>query len=403
MARVKRQVPRWGDVSAFVAPTFRRSPGGRLARVRTTADFARMARRRTPRAVFEYVDGAAERETSLQRDVAAFDRVEFRPRVLRDVATVETGTTVLGVPADFPVVLGPTGFTRMMRAEGEPAVARAAGRARVPYTLSTMGTTSVEALAEAAPQTDRWFQLYLWKDRPRSKELLARAAESGFRTLVLTVDVPVAGARLRDVYNGLTVPPRLTPRTLLDMSRHPRWVLDALTTEPLSFASLGAADELATLINTVFDPSATLADVAWLRSEWDGPVVVKGVMRVDDAKDLVAAGADGIAVSNHGGRQLDRAPVPLRVLPDVVDAVGDSAEVYLDGGVRSGADVAAAVALGARAAFVARPYLYALMAAGEPGVDHLLSLLRSDYVRTLQLLGVTSTAQLDRDLVKLLP
>jgi L-lactate dehydrogenase (cytochrome) len=403
MARVQRQVPRWGDVSAFVAPTFRRSPGGRLARVRTTEDFRRLARRRTPRAVFEYVDGAAERETSLQRDVAAFDAVEFRPRVLRDVAAVDTGTTVLGAPVDFPVVLGPTGFTRMMRAEGEPAVARAAGRAGVPYALSTMGTTSVEDLADAAAATDRWFQLYLWKDRPRSKELLARASAAGFRTLVLTVDVPVAGARLRDVYNGLTVPPRLSARTLADMARHPRWVLDALTTEPLSFASLGAADELATLINTVFDPTATVADVAWLREQWQGPIVVKGVMRVDDAKDLVAAGADGIAVSNHGGRQLDRAPVPLRALPDVVDAVGDNAEVYLDGGIRSGADVAAAVALGARAAFVARPYLYALMAAGEPGVDHLLTLLRTDYARTLQLLGATATDQLDRDLVRLLP
>jgi L-lactate dehydrogenase (cytochrome) len=403
MTRTTRRVPRWNEVSDFVAPAFRRVPGGRLARVRTTADFARIARRRTPRAVFDYVDGAAERETSLERDVAAFKDVEFRPRVLRDVATVDTTTTILGALASFPGVLGPTGFTRMMRAAGEPAVARSAGRASVPYTLSTMGTTSVEELADAAPDTDRWFQLYLWKDRARSKELLARAAAQGYRTLVLTVDVPVAGARLRDVYNGLTLPPRLSPLTLLDMARHPRWAFDALSTEPLTFASLGAAEDLYSLINTVFDPSATLADVAWLREQWAGPVVAKGVMRVDDAKHLVAAGADGVAVSNHGGRQLDRSPVPLRLLPEVVDAVGDSAEVYLDGGVRSGADVAAAVALGARAAFVARPYLYALMAAGEPGVDHLLSLLKADYARTLQLLGINRTDQLDRDLVRLLP
>ncbi len=220
---------------------------------------------------------------------------------------------------------------------------------------------------------------------------------------MLTVDVPVAGARLRDVYNGLTIPPRLSPRTLVDMARHPRWAVDALTTEPLTFASLGAADTLEQVINTVFDPSATLADIDWLRARWDGPIVVKGVQRVDDAKDLVAAGADGLAVSNHGGRQLDRAATPLRLLPDVVDAVGDAAEVYLDGGVRCGADVAAAVALGARAAFVARPYLYALMAAGEPGVDHLLGLLRGDYARTLQLLGVNRTNELDRSFVRLLP
>ncbi|MDP9182528.1 MAG: alpha-hydroxy-acid oxidizing protein, partial [Actinomycetota bacterium] len=264
-------------------------------------------------------------------------------------------------------------------------------------------TTSLEQLATEAPDTSRWFQLYLWRDRGRSQDLLDRARAAGFRALVLTVDVPVAGARLRDVYNGLTIPPRLSPRTLLDIGRHPRWALDALTTEPLSFATLGAADTLEQAINTVFDPSATLDDITWLRSRWDGPVVVKGVQRVDDAKDLVAAGADGLAVSNHGGRQLDRAATPLRLLPDVVDAVGDSAEVFLDGGVRCGADVAAAVGLGARAVFVARPYLYALMADGEPGVDHLLGLLLADYTRTLQLLGVTRTADLDRDLVRLLP
>jgi L-lactate dehydrogenase (cytochrome) len=403
MGDVQRRVPRLSEVSRFVAPSFQRSEQGRLGRVRTTGDFARLARRRTPRAVFDYVEGSAEREVAARRAAEAFDSVEFRPRVLRDVSAVDPSTTVLGTPVAFPVVLGPTGFTRMMRTEGEPAVARPAGRAGIPYTLSTMGTTSVEELAAQAPATDRWFQLYLWKDRPRSQDLIARAKERGFTTLVLTVDVPVAGARNRDVYNGLTIPPRLTPRTLVDIARHPRWAFDALSTEPLAFASLGEADEVMSIINSVFDPAATLADVEWLRSEWDGPVVVKGVQRVDDAKDLVAAGADGLAVSNHGGRQLDRAPSPLRVLPEVVDAVGGSAEVFLDGGVRCGADVAAAVALGARACFVARPYLYALMAAGEPGVDHLLALLRADYERTLKLLGATATSQLDRDLVRLLP
>jgi L-lactate dehydrogenase (cytochrome) len=391
------------EISQFVSPAFRPAPGGRLGRVRTTADFARLASRRTPRAVFDYVEGSAERETSAARALAAFDAVEFRPRVLRDVTTVDARTTVLGQELAFPVVLGPTGFTRMMRTEGEPAVARPAGRAGVPYTLSTMGTTSLEQLAQAAPDAMRWFQLYLWRDRGRSQDLLDRASAQGFRTLVLTVDVPVAGARLRDAYNGLTIPPRLSPRTLVDMARHPRWTLDALTTEPLTFASLGSADTLEQVINTVFDPAATLADIDWLRSRWDGPIVVKGVQRVDDAKDLVAAGADGLAVSNHGGRQLDRAATPLRLLPEVVDAVGAEAEVYVDGGVRCGADVAAAVGLGARAAFVARPYLYALMAAGEPGVDRLLELLKADYVRTLQLLGVRATSDLDRDLVRLLP
>jgi L-lactate dehydrogenase (cytochrome) len=403
MPGVQRRAPRWSEISQFVAPAFKRDPSGPLARVRTTADFAALARKRTPRAVFDYVDGSAEREISADRATAAFNDIEFLPRVLRDVATVDTTTTVLGQQVAFPVVLGPTGFTRMMRTEGELAVARPAARAGIPYALSTMGTTSLEELTAAAPDTDKWFQLYLWRDRDRSQDLLDRAKAAGFRALILTVDVPVAGARLRDAYNGLTIPPRLSSRTLLDIARHPRWALDALTTEPLAFASLGAADTLQEVINTVFDPSATLADIDWLRSRWDGPIVVKGVQRVDDAKDLVSAGADGIALSNHGGRQLDRAATPLRLLPEVVDAIGDSTEVYLDGGVRCGADVAAAVGLGARACFVARPYLYALMAAGEPGVDHLLGLLQADYARTLQLLGVRQTSELSPDLVRLLP
>jgi len=351
--------------------------------------------------VFDYVEGAAERELSARRSIEAFEDVVFHPFVLRDVAVIETATTILGRPASLPVVFGPTGFTRMMHAAGEPAVARSAGRAGIPYALSTLGTTAIERLAADAPDTDRWFQLYVSKDRGRARELVARARDSGYRALVLTVDVPVAGSRHRDTHNGLTIPPSLTPRTLVGMMRKPRWLFDALTTEPLAFESLGAADDVMGLINQVFDPSVTLRDVDWLRSEWPDPLVVKGVQRVDDAVALVDAGADGIAVSNHGRRQLDRAVTPLELLPRVVDEVEDRAEVYLDGGVRSGADVAAAVAFGARAAFVARPYLYALMAGGERAVDHLASLLRSDYTRTLSLLGVSRTADLTPDLVEI--
>ena len=389
-----RHLPRWSEVSRFVGPSFSRSTVDRLARVRTVDDFARLARRRAPRSVFDYVDGAAEREVALARSTQAFDDVVFHPKVMRDVSTVSTGSTVLGSPVSFPVVLGPTGFTRMMHTAGEPAVARAAARAGVPYTLSTMGTTSVEKLPRDG---DRWFQLYLWKDRARSQELISRAADAGYSTLVLTVDVPVAGGRFRDTYNGLTMPPTLSPKTLANMARKPRWVFDALTTDPLAFESLGDAEDVMALINTIFEPAVTPADVEWLRDSWAGKVVVKGIQRVDDAKLAVAAGADGIAVSNHGGRQLDRAATPLELLPSVVDAVGGAAEVYLDGGVRSGADVAAAVAFGATACFVARPYLYALMAAGEAGVDHLMGLLHGDYTRTLQLLGVPSTADLGPD------
>jgi L-lactate dehydrogenase (cytochrome) len=349
--------------------------------------------------VFDYVDGAAELELSMDRAVEAFNRVVFYPRVLRDVATVDTRTTVLGREVELPIVFGPTGFTRMMHAAGEGAVARAAGRAGIPYTLSTLGTTSIERLAEQAPASKRWFQLYVSKDRGRAAELVRRAGDAGFSTLVLTVDVPVAGARHRDIYNGLTFPPSLTARTLLGMVGKPRWLYDALTTEPLAFETLGPAKDVMALINSAFDPSVTLVDIDWLRSHWSGAIVVKGVQRVDDAVEIASAGADGIALSNHGGRQLDRAATPLDLLPSVVDAVGGTVEIYVDGGVRSGADVAAAVAFGARAAFVARPYLYALMAGGEAGVDHLTRLLRDDYVRTLKLLGVASTAELDRELV----
>ncbi|HTZ05533.1 MAG TPA: alpha-hydroxy acid oxidase [Gaiellaceae bacterium] len=401
MTGLERRLPRAAEIARFVGPTFRRDTTDRWSRVRTVADFRALALRRTPRSVFDYVDGAAELELSKDRAVAAFERVVFNPHVLRDVSTVETSTTILGREASLPVVFGPTGFTRMMHAAGESAVARAAGRAGFPYTLSTLGTTSIERLAAEAPDTDRWFQLYVWRDRERSRDLIARVAESGYRTLVLTVDVPVAGARHRDVYNGLTIPPSLTTRTLLGMAAKPRWLFDALTTDPVSFESLGAAEDVMGLMNTVFDPTITVADIDWLRSQWTGPIVVKGVQRVDDAAEVVSAGADAVAVSNHGGRQLDRAVAPLDLLPQVVDAVGGNAEVYVDGGVRSGADVAAAVALGAQAAFVARPYLYALMAGGEDGVDHLTALLRNDYVRTLRLLGVTATEQLDRDLVSL--
>ena len=401
MSKIQRRAPQLSEIARFVGPTFKRRTTDRWARVRTVGDFERIARRRTPRSVFDYVAGAAEREISTGRSVAAFERVVFHPHVMRDVTSVDPATTILGRPVALPVVLGPTGFTRMMRTEGEPAVARAAGRAGVPYALSTVGTTSVQKLATEAPDTDRWFQLYVWRDRERSKDLLAQAASSGCSTLVLTVDVPVSGPRLRDAYNGLTMPPTLTSRTIFGMALKPRWVFDVLTTEPLSFESLGDPDELMTLIDSVFDPGVTVADIEWLRSQWRGSLIVKGIQRVDDAKAAVAAGADGIAVSNHGGRQLDRSVTPLELLPDVVDAVGGTAEVYLDGGVRSGSDVAAAVALGARAAFVARPYLFALMAGGEAGVDHLLRLIHDDYCRTLRLLGVTKTAELDRDLVTL--
>lgn len=396
---MRRRLPQGSEIARFVGPALRQRSADRWTRVQTVADFQHLARKRTPRSVFDYVEGAAEAELSRDRSTRAFGRLTFHPRVLCGVASVDASTSIQGRRARLPIVFGPTGFTRMMHRAGEPAVARAAGRAGVPYVLSTLGTTSIEQLAHEAPTTERWFQLYVSKDRGRSAELITRAAQSGYTTLVLTVDVPVSGSRHRDNYNGLTIPPTLTKRTLLGMMCKPRWLIDSLTTDPLAFESLGAADDVMSLINTVFDASVTLADVTWLRDNWPGTIIVKGVQRVDDAKAIAGAGVDGIAVSNHGGRQLDRAVTPLDLLPGIADAVGSSLEVYLDGGVRSGADVAAAVAYGARAVFIGRPYLYALMAGGEAGVDHLASCLSRDYIRTLRLLGCASSDGLSRDLV----
>lgn len=396
--RVKRQLPSLAEVARFAGPAVTPKRGTRWARVLTSGDFRKLAKRRTPRPVFDYVEGAAEQELSVKRSVEAFQRVVFHPHVLRNVGSVDMSTTILGRPAAMPMVLAPTGFTRMMRTEGEPAVARAAARAGIPYALSTLGTTSVDRLRAEAPDTELWFQLYLSRDHARSRELLDRAQENRYTTLVVTVDVPVAGARLRDSYNGLTLPPTLTLRTLFAMARKPSWLFDTLTTEPIAFEALGSGKDLVSLFKNAFDAGVTFADLEWLRTQWRGSLVVKGIQRLDDAKAALDAGVDGIAVSNHGGRQMDRAATPLELLPRVVEAIGGKAEVYLDGGVRSGADVAAAVALGARAAFIGRPYLYALMAGGEPAVDHLLKLFADDYARTLKLLGVSRTADLSPDL-----
>ena len=403
---VARRMPRWSELAQLARPrpVLGDATDRRLARALTIGDLREIALSRVPRAVFDYTDGAAGAEISLRRSREAFQRIEFRPTVLRDVAVVDTSTTLLGRPASLPFGFAPTGFTRLMHTEGEPAVGRVAERTGVPYALSTMGTTSVEALAEAAPGGRRWFQLYLWRDREASRALIARARACGYEALVLTVDVPVAGPRLRDVRNGFTIPPALTARTVANAARHPRWWVDLLTTEPLQFASLQSwGGTVGELVDRVFDPSATVADVRALREDWSGPLVVKGVQTADDARTVVDAGADAVVVSNHGGRQLDRAPTPLEQLPAVVAAVGERAEVYLDGGVMDGADVVAAVALGARACFVGRAYLYGLMAGGERAVQRVADILARDVARTLQLLGVPSVAELTPDRVRLRP
>jgi L-lactate dehydrogenase (cytochrome) len=291
-----------------------------------------------------------------------------------------------------------------MHQAGEAAVARAAGQAGIPFALSTLGTTSPERLTAEAPATRRWFQLYVWRDRAAMAGLVERAGAAGFEALVLTVDTPVAGARLSDIRNGFSIPPALSARTLVDIALHPNWWFDVLTTEPLTFASLTSWEgTVAELVNAVLDPSVTMVDLEWLRTTWTGPLVVKGIQTVDDAVAVVDRGADAIVVSNHGGRQLDRAPTPIEQLPGIAAAVGDRAEVYVDGGVLSGADVVAAVAMGARAVLVGRAYLYGLMAGGEAGADRVAALLQADVVRTMRLLGVRSIGELTRDRVRVRP
>jgi L-lactate dehydrogenase (cytochrome) len=399
-----RQVPRWSELKPLLRPRpIEWNPTRRrLENALTIADLRAIARRRTPRSVFDYTDGGAEREITLRRARRLFAELELRPSILQDVSDVDLTTTVLGRTSALPFAFAPTGFTRMMNHEGERAVVRVAGRHGVPYALSTVGTTSPEDVAAAAPDARRWFQLYVWNDRAAGEELMRRAAASGFEALVLTVDVPVAGARLRDVRNGFAIPPALTLSTVLDAATHPAWWLNLLTTEPLEFATLSSwGGTVADMIDALFDPSMTIADLEWVRSCWDGPLVIKGIQTVEDARRVVDAGADAIILSNHGGRQLDRAPVPLRLLPDVVQAVGDRTEVWLDTGIMSGADIVAALALGARTTLVGRAYLYGLMAGGERGVERAVQILEREILRTMQLLGVRSVAELGPQHVRL--
>jgi L-lactate dehydrogenase (cytochrome) len=367
----------------------------RLSRAYSVPDLRRLARRRAPRAVFDYTDGAAEGEISLRRARRTFRDIEFHPHVLRGVADPDTGAEILGKRSALPFAFAPTGFTRMMHHEGERAVVAVAEQAGIPYALSTMGTTSIEDVARAAPGARRWFQLYVWHDRGAGAELMRRAEEAGYDTLLLTVDTPVGGSRLRDLRNGLTIPPRLSLSTFLDGAAHPSWWLNLLTTEPLTFASLSSWDgTVAELINAMFDPGLDYEDLDWVRQSWPGKLVVKGIQSTEDARDVVKHGADAVLLSNHGGRQLDRAPTPLELLPRVRDEIQEEAEIWLDGGILSGADIVAAIARGADACLIGRAYLYGLMAGGERGVRRAVDILRTEIVRTMQLLGVRSTAEL---------
>ncbi|BBY83570.1 alpha-hydroxy-acid oxidizing enzyme [Mycolicibacterium pulveris] len=397
MIAVKRRVPRPSELAPllrFRKPTFNRTER-RLQAAFTIEDLRRIAKRRTPRAAFDYTDGAAEDELSLARARQAFRDIEFHPTILRNVATIDTSRTVLGDAVAQPFGIAPTGFTRLMHTEGEIAGARVAAQAGIPFALSTLGTASIEDVKAANPYGRNWFQLYMWKDRDRSMALVERAAAAGYDTLLVTVDVPVAGARLRDSRNGMSIPPTLTLRTVLDALPRARWWFDLLSTEPLAFASLDRwPGTVAEYLDTMFDPTVTFEDLVWIKKQWPNRLVVKGIQTIEDARAVVELGVDGIVLSNHGGRQLDRAPVPFHLLPDVARELGTETEVLLDTGIMSGADVVAAIALGARFTLVGRAYLYGLMAGGEAGVARAVEILSSQVSRTMRLLGVTSLDEL---------
>jgi L-lactate dehydrogenase (cytochrome) len=368
-----------------------------LGRCHDVADLRRAARRRLPRPVFGYVDGGSDDEVTLRANLAALRRWRFRPRVLRDVAEPDLRVSVLGSQFAAPIGLAPTGFTRLVHPAGEQAVARAAAARGVPYCLSTVGTTSIEDLA-ATGHGDLWFQLYVLRDRDLARELVERAAKAGYRALEVTVDTPVSGRRTRDLRNGLTMPPSLTPRAMLAIAARPGYWTSLLRGPALRYASLAPpAPESGTTIADIislFDPALTWDDIEGIRALWPGPLLLKGPLGPADAARAAAAGVDGIHLSNHGGRQLDRCVPAIDLVRPVREAAGERVAIVVDSGIRHGSDVAVALARGADLCMVGRGYLYGLAAAGQPGVEHAIDLLVAQLRRTMQLLGVTSVAEL---------
>lgn len=395
---VQRQVPQPAEIFDLLKfkKYERNGKKRRLESAQTIADLRRIAKRRTPAAAFDYTDGAAEGEYSMTRSVEAFEDVEFHPAILNDVSTVNTSTQILGGSSALPFGIAPTGFTRLMQTEGEVAGAGAAGAAGIPFTLSTLGTTTIENVKAANPHGRNWFQLYVMRQREISYGLVERAAKAGFDTLFFTVDTPVAGARLRDKRNGFSIPPQISVGTVANASVRPWWWWDFLTTPKLEFASLSqTGGTVGELLNSAMDPSINFEDLKEIRALWPGKLAIKGVQTVEDAQKLTGLGVDAILLSNHGGRQLDRAPVPFHLLPHVVREVGNDVEVMLDTGIRNGADVVASIALGAKFTLVGRAYLYGLMAGGREGVDRAIEILATEVRRTMQLLQVSSVEELN--------
>ena len=371
---------------------------GKLLRAQTIDDLAQIAKKRTPKVVFDYVEGGAVDEIAYSRSRNAFTRIEFNSRVMRDVSKIDTSEKILGKVVDIPICFAPTGYTRLMHHVGEPAVANVASKKNLIYALSTMGTTSPEELAAAVPNSRRWFQLYIMKNRSDSLAIIKQAKDNGFEALVLTVDTPVPGLRYRDNRNGLTVPPKIRINTVFAIARKPIWWLNLFTTGKLEFAAFRGWDKpLSELGGLIFDPSTTMKEISWLRSVWKGPIIVKGVQSVEDAKAVAKLGVQGIILSNHGGRQFDRGQVPLEILPDVVKAVGNKVEIYIDGGIMSGLDALGAIALGAKAVFIGRAYLYGAMANGEAGVEQVIEIMRREFENGMALSGATNIAEVRKN------
>lgn len=392
-------------IGASQPPTGPRNYGG-LASV---ADYRRAARRRLPRAIFDFVDGGAGHEHTLRANERAFQRYAFRPRVLTDVAGVDLGVTVLGERCELPLFLGPSGVQRLVSKEGEIDAARAAAKANTIYVLTVAASRSIEEVADAAPGGRRWFQLYLWRDHDWAEKLVERARQANYEALCVTVDIKSPGGpRYRDIRNGVArMPDSIGIKTVWDSARHLRWLSGFLRGGPIRNPHIVEGGKSGTVFNapkairTRMDPSADWDEIRWLRSIWEGPLIVKGILTAEDADKAYKCGADAVICSNHGGRALDGSPASLHVLPRIVDvAQRHRKEVYFDGGIRTGGDAVKAMALGADACLIARPFWWGMAVGGESGVLDVLRILADEMISSLVLMGRPLLADVDLNCIE---
>ena len=367
----------------------------KLANCHDIDDLRKAAKKRLPNTIFDFLDGGADDEVSLRHNRYSFDQYTLVPDALTDVSKINMSTEVMGQKVSFPFILSPTGMSRIFHHEGEKAVARAAAKAGLIYSLSSNSSVSIEEIGHLTTGP-KWFQIYVWKDRSLVKSFISRAREANFQALCLTIDVQVYGNRQRDLYNGMATPIQLTPKLVLDLARHPNWLFHMLSKGQPNLANLPSelgsvikrVGSRAKYINSQFDKSVTWKDAEWMIKEWGGPFAIKGILNAQDAARAVKIGATGIIVSNHGGRQLDHAASPMSVLPEIVDAVGGRADIIVDGGIRRGTDIIKAIALGAKSGMGGRPYLYGLSAGGFTGVSRAMNIISDELNRDMSLLGV---------------